>query len=165
MLAPNSPLRAAVTALAQPAGAGTIAAVAVAVAVATPPTASALPPAAATAALLLARIYGAFPLLCPHCGGAMQIIAFITEAVVVQTILAHLGEPTAPPRLAKARGPPLWATQDAALGALDPQAQPAPDYQFDVRHEVACKSCSHYQGRREPPVSPGESRSLNKERL
>ena len=179
VLAPNSPLRAAVTALAQPAGAGTIAAVAVAVAVAvaTPPTASALPPAAATAAplhrqaaryawaLLLARIYGAFPLICPRCGGEMRIIAFITAPSAVRQILAHLGEPTAPPRLAKARGPPLWATQDAALGALDPQAQPAPDYQFDVRHEVACKSCSHYQGRREPPVSPGESRSLNKERL
>ena len=33
-----------------------------------------------------------------------------------------------------------------------------------VRHEVACRSCSHFH-RREPPVSPGESRSLNKERL
>jgi hypothetical protein len=33
-----------------------------------------------------------------------------------------------------------------------------------VRHEVACRSCSHFN-RREPPVSPGESRSLNKERL
>jgi len=38
----------------------------------------------------------------------MRIIAFITEAVAVQKILTHLGEATSPPRLAKARGPPLW---------------------------------------------------------
>lgn len=55
-------------------------------------------------ALLLARIYEAFPLLCPKCGGEMRIIAFITEAVAVRDILAHLGEPTAPPRMAPARG-------------------------------------------------------------
>jgi len=30
-------------------------------------------------ALLLARIYEVLPLLCPTCGGAMRIIAFITE--------------------------------------------------------------------------------------
>lgn len=32
----------------------------------------------------------------------------------------------------------------------------------DVRHEVAYRSCSHE--RREPSVSPDESRGLNKER-
>jgi putative transposase len=38
---------------------------------------------------------------------------------------------------------------------------------IEVRHEVAYRSCSHFSphGRREPPVSPGESRSLNQERL
>src|ERR1700682_3176781 len=37
----------------------------------------------------------------------------------------------------------------------------------EVRHEVACRSCSHFSRyrRSEPPVSPGESRSLNQERL
>ncbi|SIO72312.1 Transposase (or an inactivated derivative) [Burkholderia sp. GAS332] len=37
----------------------------------------------------------------------------------------------------------------------------------EVRHEVAYRSCSHFSQhrRREPPVSPGESRSLNQERL
>jgi hypothetical protein len=49
-------------------------------------------------ALLLARIYEAFPPLCPRCGGEMRVIAFITEAVVVRGILAHLGEATSPPR-------------------------------------------------------------------
>ena len=70
-------------------------------------------------ALLLARIYGAFPLLCPHCGGAMRIIAFITATVAIREILGHLGEPTSAPRLAKARGPPLnsirWKSASVAV--------------------------------------------------
>src|SRR6202162_5568551 len=38
---------------------------------------------------------------------------------------------------------------------------------IEVRHEVAYRSCSHFSRyrRSEPPVSPGESRSLNQERL
>ena len=68
----------------------------------------------------------------------MRIIAFITEAPAVRQILAHLGEATSPPRLAPARGPPLW---EMPLGrcrmpgqrGFDPQAQPAPDYEFDQR--------------------------------
>ena len=84
-------------------------------------------------ALLLARIYAAFPLICPRGGGEMRIIAFITAALMVQKILVHLGEPTSAPRLAKARGPPLWEMQDAATGETDSQVQPEPDYQFDQR--------------------------------
>ena len=38
----------------------------------------------------------------------MKIIAFINEAVVIREILNHLGEPTSPPMLKPARGPPLW---------------------------------------------------------
>ena len=37
----------------------------------------------------------------------MRIIAFITDASTIRDILGHLGEPTAPPRIAPARGPPL----------------------------------------------------------
>lgn len=90
-------------------------------------------------ALLLARIYEVLPLLCPNCGGEMRIIAFITEAVAFREILGHLGEPIAPPRLLPARGPPLWEMADALPGEtawpgiIDPQAQPAPDYEFDQR--------------------------------
>jgi len=38
---------------------------------------------------------------------------------------------------------------------------------IEVRHEVAYRSCSPFSPyrRREPPVSPGESRGLNQERL
>ena len=44
---------------------------------------------------------------CGNDGGEMRFIAFITEAVVVRGILAHLDEATSPPRMAPARGPPL----------------------------------------------------------
>jgi hypothetical protein len=53
-------------------------------------------------ARLIKRIYEVDPLLCPSCGGAMKVIAFITEHEVVDAILRHLerGEAT------EARGPP-----------------------------------------------------------
>jgi hypothetical protein len=84
-------------------------------------------------ALLLARIDEVFPLVCPRCGGEMRIIAFITDACAVREILSHLGEPTSPPPIAPARGPPLWEITDAEQGEFDPPAQPAPDYPFDQR--------------------------------
>jgi hypothetical protein len=58
-------------------------------------------------------------------------MGFNTRAV--REILAHLGEPTSPPRTAPARGPLLWEMADAGQGEFDPQAQPAPDYEFDQR--------------------------------
>ena len=63
----------------------------------------------------------------------MRLIAFITEAPAVRKILVHLGEATSPPRLAPARGPPLGEMPDAGKDQFDPQAQPAPDYEFDQR--------------------------------
>jgi hypothetical protein len=95
VLAPNSPLRAAVTALAPAAS--------------TAPPAPIAAPAAAPAhrraaryawAMLLARIYEAFPMRCPRCGAPMRIIAFITDGPTVRDILAHCGAPTAAPAAA-----------------------------------------------------------------
>jgi len=93
VLAPNAPLRAAVTALAP----------------------AAVPPAPTSAAhdaqpcyraaarylwaMLLARIYEAFPLLCPICHAEMRIIAFINEAATVKKILDHIGEATQPAKI------------------------------------------------------------------
>ena len=51
-------------------------------------------------ALLLARIYEVFPLVCPRCGGEMRIIAFITNAAAVREILTHLGEDESQPQSA-----------------------------------------------------------------
>jgi hypothetical protein len=148
VLAPNAPLRAAVTALA---GAKDEAAVPTAMTEAIPAT----EPGATVQntpddvadepthrkaaryvwALLLARIYEVLPLLCPKCGGDMRIIAFINEGPVIREILGHLGEPVSAPRLAPARGPPLWElpADGQAEREPDPQAQPAPDYEFDQR--------------------------------
>ena len=48
-------------------------------------------------AALMARIYQVIPLLCPQCGGQMNLIAFITEGPEVRKILTHIGaEPEAP---------------------------------------------------------------------
>ena len=130
VLAPNSPLRAAVTALAL--------ATATAPPAPTPnPSAAELAPRRAARyiwARLLARIYEVFPLLCPWCGAEMPIIAFITDPSTVRDILDHLGEPTAPPRIAPARGPPLWEATGAAHDpSADPALQPAPAFEFDQR--------------------------------
>ena len=134
MLAPNSPLPDAVTALAHP----TEIASAPTMVEPIPPDAVQAAPAHRQAAryvwaLLLARIYEVLPLLCPKCGGEMWIIAFITEEAVIWEILGHLGEPKSAPRLMPARGPPLWEMPGSAPDDGDRQAQPMPDYEFDQR--------------------------------
>ncbi len=136
VLAPNASLRAAVTALAP-------------VAVIAPPPAPTADAAATEEApsravarylwaMLLARIYEALPLSCPICHSQMRIIAFINDAGTVNKILDYIGESTRPPRIAPARGPPLWEVAAAAEQAEnDPQwdssAQPAPEIEFDQR--------------------------------
>ena len=125
VLAPNSPLRSAVTALAAAPEPGPVKAETVA-------QESLVSRAARYVwAMLLARIYEVFPLTCPKCGGEMRIIAFIDDPTEVKKILTHLGEPATPPLLAPARGPPLW---EAALPSdADPFAQPMPEFEFDQR--------------------------------
>ena len=87
-------------------------------------------PATSLWAMLLARIYEVFPLLCPHCGAPMRIIAFVTDTASVTRILQHLGEPTQPRR--PARGPPEWAVPWDQSPAFDPSAaEPAPTFEFD----------------------------------
>ena len=127
VLAPNAPLRQAVTAMV--------------LAPAPPAPVANLPPAPPAPrrdtryawAQLLARIYEVFPLRCPLCATEMRIVGFITDPSTVRAILVHLGEPVRPPAIAPARGPPLWDLPDAAWDHFDPQAQPAPAYEFDQR--------------------------------
>ena len=62
----------------------------------------------------------------------------INEAATVKKILDHIGESSQPPRIAPARGPPLWeAAAGAEQAGNDPQwdssAQPAPETEFDQR--------------------------------
>jgi len=91
-------------------------------------------------ALLIARIYELFPLLCPHCGGQMRLIAFVTNGEEVRKILTHIGEDARAPKISPARGPPLWDGCDATnddVGEIEPQPdwgdadQSTPDYDID----------------------------------
>lgn len=100
----------------------------------TVPTTAKLPKRASayTWALLLARIYEILPLECPRCGEPMPVIAFITEARVITSILKCLGEPTAAPPVAPARGPPLWDADIDQTPVYDLTApEPIPEDDFD----------------------------------
>jgi Putative transposase len=160
VLAPNSPLRAGVTALAAPMPLCTAQAQTATTAKgSTGADLSGLVPADKTTpsapepvqpkrtpvhylwAVLIARIYEVFPLLCPICGGHMRIIAFITQSADIRRILDHIGVESEPPKISPARGPPLWdECGDAQQGEgtqvepdWDLAAQPAPDYEMDQR--------------------------------
>jgi hypothetical protein len=67
------------------------------------------------------------------CGADMRLIAFITEPPAIQAILAHLGEPIAPPTVAPARGPPLWDLAVESAPDWVDTPQPAPAFDFDQR--------------------------------
>lgn len=109
------------------------------------PLGHAMPPKRSKAhylwAVLIARIYEVFPLLCPICGGQMRLIAFITDGTQIRRILDHIGVDSEPPHIAPARGLPLWGDGgDAQMGdgaQIEPDwdlaAQPAPDYEVDQR--------------------------------
>jgi hypothetical protein len=158
VLAPNSPLRAAATALAtpaqpakefvvqtEPAATGEGLPTVVPQGNANSPAPELAPPKRSPAhylwAVLIARIYEAFPLLCPMCGGQMRLIAFITEGTQIRRILDHIGVDSEPPHISPARGPPLWdecgdAQMDDELQIgpdWDLAAQPAPDFEVDQR--------------------------------
>jgi hypothetical protein len=155
VLAPNSPLRAAVTDMAQPvkqvvvqtepAITGEGAPGVVPLGHASPPAPEPVaPPKRSKAhylwAVLIARIYEVFPLLCPLCGGQMRLIAFITEGTQIRRILDHIGVDSEPAHISPARGPPLWDGCDAQTDEgvhIEPDwdlaAQTAPDYEVDQR--------------------------------
>ena len=116
-------------------------------------------------AALLARIYEAFPLVCPTCGGSLTLIAFafgelrfapvLTDPEPISRVLGHIGEPTRPPLLHPARGPPqaefnlggdsghgtprttgqhpFDLNQSSEFDAADPE--PVPDFEFDQSRE------------------------------
>ena len=57
-------------------------------------------------AMLLARIYDVFPLVCPQCGGSMRVLSVVTEIQSVEKILTHINEPIEVPVMTPARWPP-----------------------------------------------------------
>ncbi len=91
--------------------------------------------------VFFACIYEVFPLICPHCGGPMRIIAFITFSADIDKILEHIGVDSVAPRITPARGSPLWDDCGAqepregvdAMPDWDMTSQSAPDYPEDQR--------------------------------
>ena len=68
-----------------------------------------------------------FPLICPTCQEPLTFIAFLTEPEPITQILAHIGEPTSPPLLHPARGPPQT---ELAMGPGSGQADEAAQESF-----------------------------------
>jgi hypothetical protein len=46
--------------------------------------------------------------------GGHPLIAFINDGAEIRTILDHIGIESSPPKIGKARGPPLWDACDDA---------------------------------------------------
>jgi len=59
----------------------------------------------------LLRSLGIDAFACPNCQGRMRILALVRDPDEVRRFLQALGEPTAPPKRAPARGPPYWASR------------------------------------------------------
>jgi len=130
VFAPNAPLRPLVTERAREDNALAADAPAPPLPLPTKPTAPAPQPEAAKArtpdtapsrpsrwAALLARIYEVFPLICPTCQTPLTFIAFLTDPQPISQILAHIGEPTSPPLIHPARGPPQT---ELVMGPIGP---------------------------------------------
>ena len=64
---------------------------------------------------LLRRIFEVDPLRCPRCGGAMRILAFLTEPAVIDRILTHLRTRA---RAAPARDPPSLTRRSRTVGTV-----------------------------------------------
>jgi hypothetical protein len=56
-------------------------------------------------ARLLRRSFSVDVLECPKCHGRLRFVAVLTEREAARSILAHLGLPTEPPPVARARDP------------------------------------------------------------
>jgi hypothetical protein len=69
-------------------------------------------------ATLLRRSFSVDVLECPKCHGRLRMIAVITEREPARRILAHLGLPTDPPTLARARDPTDEVEHDEASAQL-----------------------------------------------
>jgi hypothetical protein len=68
---------------------------------------------------LLRRSLSVDALECPKCHGRLRMLAVITEREPVRRILGHLGLPTEPPPVARARDPTGEVSDDEAPAQLD----------------------------------------------
>ena len=82
----------------------------------------------------------------------MRLIAFITEAPAVNTILRHLCEPTSPPRSGPRTRPPFWDQAPEPVPDWADSPAPVPELVFDQPLELvaqrtvprsACRASPH----------------------
>jgi hypothetical protein len=73
-------------------------------------------------ARLIRQVYEVDPLLCPHCGGTMKVIAVIERPAIIRQILEHLGLSTAAPSFRAPPDPPRESSYEPLLDDL-----PVPD--------------------------------------
>ena len=127
-MAPNSPQRAQVTALArQPPAALPDAA-------RCPRSPRALAGALSSGRCCLARIYEILPLRCALCGAEMRLIAFVTDAAgASKRSWGTWASPPPHPKWPRARGPPLWDPAPEPLANWDEAPAPVPEFVFDQR--------------------------------
>jgi hypothetical protein len=59
--------------------------------------------------------------------------ALITDAAPIEQILNHIGEPSRPPPIAPARGPPGWGDAPQPVPDWDLLGQPESDFEFHQR--------------------------------
>ena len=50
----------------------------------------------------------------PNRRGGHPLIAFVNDGAEIRKILDHIGVESSPPKISKARGPPLWDACDEA---------------------------------------------------
>lgn len=89
-------------------------------------------------AALLKRVLDIDALVCPGCGAAMVVLAFLTDPPVVHRILDHLALPSVAPRLS-----PAHTDDSADLWPGD----------LDVR-QASAPTSQRYEPRRLPPRAP-----------
>ena len=102
-------------------------------------------------AALIARIYEVFPLICPMCASQMRIIAFITFSADIHKILDHIGVDPEAPRIAPARGPPLW--DDCAAQETGEGVNAMPDWEMTANQHRTTPTISVHTGE---PETGGE---------
>jgi hypothetical protein len=66
---------------------------------------------------MIRKVYEVDPMLCPKCGGAMRVVAFLTEHAVVDRIIDHLKL-----TFVAAKPPPPQAAFQELFMAADPPA-------------------------------------------